>query len=297
MSRRARSSERIGNLDEILYRLTEVLQNAIANPGPPPRVDREKFSPPSFDGTGDVNFFIRQFEDVAVANEWNRGAIRIHLRACLKDAATACGQAETIEGIMTALRARFGMTAREAKAKIAVLRRDNKTTLQEHAEKVEKLVSIAYADFPHQHVTDMKLDLFHTTLGHPYLQRHLLAIQAPTMEAAIHAGNEFLQIKTHADGSSIRQVEEEELEAPNAARAVSTPLDTLLLAVSKLTEEVQALKLEQQAKATLSTERRPVRCFGCNKEGHVRRYCPTKPWSETPSSQRRPAGNGYGPQQ
>ena len=298
MARRARSAERPGNPDEILYRLTEVLQNALTNPLPPLRAERERFKPPSYDGTGDVNFFIRQFEDVATANEWGRGPARIHLRAALKDSAVACGQAETVEGIMAALRARFGMTSREAKAKLAMLRRDHKTSLQEHAETVEKLVSIAYAEFPPQHIENMKLDLFHTTLGHAYLQRHLLAIQAPTLEAAIHAGNEFLQIKTHADGgASIRQVEEDELEVPGSTRAISTPLDTLLLAMSKLTEEVQALKLGQSNRSMPPAERRPVRCFGCNKDGHVRRHCPTKPWPEAPSTQKRQTGNGHGPQQ
>ncbi len=298
MARRARSAERPGNPDEILYRLTEVLQNALTNPLPPMRVEREKFQPPSFDGTGDVNFFIHQFEDVAAANEWGGGPARIHLRAALKDSATACGQAETVEGIMTALRARFGMTSREAKAKLATLRRDSKTTLQEHAERVEKLVGIAYAEFPRQHIDAMKLDMFHTTLGHPYLQRHLLAVQAPTLEAAIHAGNEFLQIKTYTEGgSSIRQVEEEEAEKADSARAISSPLDTLLLAMSKLTEEVQAPKTTQRNQPAPVTERRPVRCFGCNKEGHVRRQCPTKPQRTSAPSQRRQTGNEYGPQQ
>ncbi len=296
MARRARSAERPGSPDDVLYRLTEVLQQALANPRPPVRAEREKFSPPSFDGTGDVNFFIRQFQDVAAANEWGRGPARIHLRAALKDSATACGKAETVEGIMAALQARFGMTSREAKAKLAMLRRDSRTSLQEHAETVEKLVGIAYAEFPQQHVEDMKLDLFHTTLGHPYLQRHLLAVQAPTLEAAIVAGNEFLQIKTHADGgASIRQVEEPVRDTPDSTRAVTTPLDTLLLAVSELTKEVKALKLTKQ---TGPTERRVLKCFGCHRDGHMRRDCPNnKPRPEIPTSQRRPAGNGYGPQQ
>ncbi len=296
MARRARSAGRPENPGEILYRLTEVLQNVISNPLPPPRAEREKFKPPSFDGTGDVNFFIHQFEDVASANEWGMGPARIHLRAALRDSATTCGQAETVEGIIAALRARFGMTSREAKAKLVTLKRDSKTTLQEHAEKVEKLVSIAYAEFPRQHKEEMKLDLFQTTLGHPYLQRHLLAIQAPTLEAAITAGNDYLQIKTYTDGgASIRQVEEDEPETTDSTRVVNTPLDTLISAVSKLTEEIQALKMGPQTRPQ-NLERRPVRCFGCNRNGHVRRDCPSKPWPGTPGQQPQ-SGNGVGPQQ
>ena len=153
--RRARSADPPGHPDDVLHRLADVLQTALANPVRQARVEREKFRPPVFDGTGDVNFFIRQFEDVTTANEWEEGAARIHLRAALTDTATACGQAETLEGIFNALRARFGMTSREAKASLITLRRDSKTSLQEHAEQVEKLVNIAYADFPRQHRDDI----------------------------------------------------------------------------------------------------------------------------------------------
>ena len=291
MARRARSADPPGQPDDAMYRLAEVLQTALNNPIRQARVEREKFRPPSFDGTGDVDFFLRQFQDVATANAWEVGATRIHLRAALTDAATACGQAETVEGIFTALRARFGMTVREAKSMLATLKRDHKTSLQEHAERVEKLVGIAYADFPRQNIADMKLDIFHTTLGHPYLQRHLLAIQAPTLEAAIHAGNEFLQIKTHSAGSLVRQVEEDTPETPDVARTTNMPLDTLLSMVTKLTEEIQTLKMERRHQYSPHMERKAVRCYECNKEGHVRRYCPTK------NNHTQRSGNEGGPQQ
>ena len=143
----------------------------------------------------------------------------------------------------------------------------------------------------------MKLDLFHTTIGHPYLQRHLLAIQAPTLEAAIHAGKEFLQIKTHTDGSSIRQVEEDTPDTPEVARTASTPLDTLMSAIAKLTEEVQTLKVEQSRRPAPQTGRKVVRCYGCNKEGHVKRFCPAKSWSEKSADYMPQTGNEDGPQQ
>ena len=75
-------------------------------------------------------------------------------------------------------------------------------------------------------------------------------------------------------GSSIRQIEEEDLGTPDSAKAISSPLDGLLLAVSKLTEEVQALNAAQYNLLAPASEHSPVRCLGCNQDGHVRRHTP-----------------------
>lgn len=41
----------------------------------------------------------------------------------------------------------------------------------------------------------MALETFSNILGNTYLQRHLLAIETRTIEDAVRAGNEFLQIQ------------------------------------------------------------------------------------------------------
>ncbi len=125
----------------------------------------------------------------------------------------------------------------------------------------------------------MKLHLFQTSLGNPYLQRHLLAIQPRNLEDAIRAGNGFLQIRTFHSNSSIRQVEEGEAEDHRTSK-VEDPMSTLLKAVAKLTEEVNALKVAPRShvQQTPSHQNSGFRCFGCHRDGHVRRNCPTKPW-------------------
>lgn len=281
MARRARSLDRME--EGIMHRLGEVLERAMRQP---PAEARDRFKAPTFDGTTDVGFFIRQFEDVAQANQWEEASARIHLRASLTDAAATCGQAEDTEHIFTALRARFGITRSEAKARLVTLRREQRTSLQEHAAEVNRLVSTAYAELPRHHQQEMKLDTFQTSLGNSNLQRHLLAIQPQTLEAAVQAGNDYLQIQPGQHNPVIRQVEEGE---GNNARKVDDPVQALLKAVARLTEEVHALKTTPPP-----TTRRPPpprqRCYGCDQEGHIRRSCPTKPW---PSRQ---AGNEAGPQ-
>ena len=178
---------------EALNRLTEALERAWR---PAPAERRHEFEAPHYEGKGDVELFVRQFTDVAEANEWPRAAALLHLRKALREGATDCGRAESVEGIFTALRARYGLTPREARAKIASLKRESKTTLQEHSVEVERLVEIAYAEVPGAIRTTMAVDTFASTIGNGYLQRHLLAVPTPTLEAAVRAGNEYLQIQT-----------------------------------------------------------------------------------------------------
>ena len=51
-----------------------------------------------------------------------------------------------IQGVENRLRSRFGMTPKEAIAKLALCKRANKTSLQQHADDVSSLVQRGYAE-------------------------------------------------------------------------------------------------------------------------------------------------------
>ena len=166
-----------------------------------------------------MELFIRQFTDVAEANNWCAMATLLHLRKALEKEANECSRGRDVRDIFTSLRARYGMTAREARAKLAGLRRDHKTTLQEHSAEVEKLVGVAYAAFPGELRRTMSMDTFASTIGNGYLLRHLLAVPAETLEDAVRAGNEYLQIQTakpfsYRNSANIVDDGEEEQEEP-----------------------------------------------------------------------------------
>ena len=281
MARRAESSDRMGEesgMARMIERLTETLERTLANqqPAAPIIQYREVFKAPEYDGTGNVDYFVRQFNEVATANAWTAEARLIHLRAALRDAAKDCGQADTLPGVFASLQARFGISTREAKARLVSLKRDSKTTLQAHAAEVERLVNLAYADLPREPQIRMTMDIFHSSINNGYLQRHLLAVNAATLEEAVRAGNEFLQIKTGtAAGPSIRQVAGEESddvseESNQVNQVTPSTMDVLLQAVKQLTQEVASLKSAQQK--PVEKKGKTAKCFGCGKEGHIRHH-------------------------
>jgi len=309
MARRARSQERMmAGPDPTLDKLAEMLQRMWERPQ---RQDRDSFKAPQFDGTGEVLYFIQQFRDVMDANKWNPTAALLHLRQSLKGSAQECGKANTIEAVFNVLKSRFGMTVREARTKLTSLRKEHRATLQEHALEVERLVNVAYSELAERHRQDMMLDVFQTTLGNAYLQRHLLAVHAVTMEEAVKAGNEYLQVRP-ASGTVVHMVTGEEQEEPKVAAVSRDPMEEMILAIKKLSSEVELLKATsgptsqrmgqpgRRPRGTTSSEssqsRATSNCWGCGKAGHVRKDCPTNPWnkaSEGPISQ----GNVNGPQQ
>lgn len=299
MARRARSAERLGaNLvgEPGLDRLADILERMMAAP----RQARTPFKTPQFDGTGDVEYFINQFHSVAEANEWEQAAIFLHLREALKEGATNCGRAGDADGIFTALRARYGLSPKEARLRLNSLKKDYKTSLQEHATEVQRLTEVAHGELPPRYRETLALETFSGSLGNLYLQRHLLAMNVRDLDAAVQAGNEFLQVQAGRpeSSSSIRLVEEDPDQMVKPVKVNETEMTTLTKALLQLTNQME--RIQSQLNTSGKTGGRPAiekktNCWGCGKEGHVRRNCLTHPLVN--SKQAQPSGNGQGPQQ
>ena len=287
--RRTRGEERTG--EDPVLQISRALERVLEAQEPRP----VQFKAPVFDGKGDIEYFTRQFRDVAEANQWNPGSMLLHLRASLTESAQSCGNADSVEEVFQALQGRFGMSAREARSRLTHLKRSSKTSLSEHATEVSRLTRIAYQDLPADHRQSMCLEIFQTTLGNAYLQRHLLAVGCHTLEEAIRAGNEFLQITPQGfPGAQVRMADEG-TEEPTKNEVL---MEKLVKMMASLTHEVVALKESKvQPRATqernLRVPRERVQCWGCGKMGHSRRDCKTHPWDHKAAVS---SGNGQGPQ-
>ena len=254
-----------------------------------------QFKAPQYNGQGDVEYFISRFEEISDANGWGDAAALLHLREALKDNAEGCGRAPSVLAVYAALRARFGLSPREARARLSTLRKEYKTSLQEHAAEVERLITIAYGELPVEYQAGMKLETFCSTLGYMPLQRHLLAVPTNTLEDAVRAGNEFLQIKPGGEkgSTSVRQVGDEEEE--EVLSNTDKVLAGLVQAMQQLAEKVGALQEQPRRVNRKETPGNQRLCWECGKEGHLRRNCPNQKSGSLPVT---PAqGNGQGPQQ
>ena len=97
-------------------RLIEAIEALVERQGREPGPAMPAFKAPQFDGEGDVEYYIQQFTDVATANQWTEPAQLLYVRESLKEGARDCGKAPTVAGVFANLRARYGLTPREARA-------------------------------------------------------------------------------------------------------------------------------------------------------------------------------------
>ena len=276
---RARSADRADPQEAMFGQLLDVLRDM--------RIERregrrEQFKPPQFNGEGDVELFIQQFVEVAAANEWNDMSALLHLRESLQEGAKEYGRPATVEAVFAALRSRYGLSQKEARHKLNQLKKDARHTLHDHAIAVEKLIRKAFEELPEATQRNMMLDSFCSTLGDTALQRHLLAVQPANLAEAIQHGQEFLEIKPQrasSDSSKVRALEEGEAEVEEGI------LSKLMNAIQTLSSKVE--NLQKKAATTPKT----AKCWGCQKEGHIRSKCPTHPWTKEQQ-----AGNEGSPQ-
>ena len=197
-------------------------------------------------------------------------------------------------GVFANLRARYGLTSIEARVRLAALQKDARTALQEHASEVERLVEVAYQGMDADQRREMALETFASTLNNPSLQRHLLAVATPTLEAAVRAGSEYMQIRPSQNTSAIRVVDEEIGETDRVNPVTSeTLMGNMMGVLQGLMSQLERLTtLSESNRPQKEADKTPKKCWGSHKEGHLRKDCPTHPWETE-----KPRGNEVGPQQ
>jgi len=73
---------------------------------------------PVFTGLGDVEQFIREFNEVAAITQWPPRIALIQLRMALTEQAKPYGLGTSANGIFAALQARFSISAVDARARL-----------------------------------------------------------------------------------------------------------------------------------------------------------------------------------
>lgn len=296
MPRGATSSRRSASPPSVVEEMTNML-SAIR--------PRDQYKAPKYKGDGDVELYIRQFMEVSDANRWQGRQAVIHLRSSLEGPALDCGRGDEIGEIFAALRARYGLTARQAKDKLAGLHKGPKQTMHGHATDVGRLVEIAFNGLPPRDRNEMALDYFTRSLDNKALQRHMLAVTPVTMMDAVKAAEEFIQIGG-ADGGNrptAMTVETVELDKPTSAieaslASIGKVLEAQSIMMDKLVSCINRMeKPVSEGGGERFQRRRPLACYNCQGP-HLKRNCPHPIAAQTnPVRHVTGSGNEAGPNQ
>jgi len=251
-------------------------------------MDRYHLWAPIFSGEEDVEQFITEFSDVAAICRWPNRVTLIQLRLCLTGPAKPYGIGQDVDDIFEALRARFGLTVRDAHVQLQGLRRNPKTNLREHATVVERLAQVAYGDLPADSQQSLALDAFLQSINNLGLKQHLLVAEVETMERALRLGNAYFQAdSTCRPGTTIQQIgADDDVSTSPAKTAVHVatataeePINLTTSLVRELLAEIRQLRQQSTVErprgspTDVDERRRPV-CWGCGSGGHFIRRCP-----------------------
>jgi len=252
-----------------------------------PPGDMYRLQPPIFGGDCDVEQFIREFEDVSTIAQWPAPVRLLQLRSCLTGSAKSYAIGEDVGQIYQALRARFGLTARDARTKLQNMRRDRRTSLQDHANAIERLALIVFSRTALEERRELIYEAFFSTFNDSGLQKHYLAAKITTIEEALEMGRSYYQVDNHhrADftASQVKEAAKDDTTvAAVADPAPTSPQITMLLDMVKgLQLEVVRLQQQQTGSQRADIRTRPNRlnqltCWGCGAIGNVQRQCPHK---------------------
>ena len=270
---------------EALLALTQALKLTGAGP-------RTEIRPPSFNGEGDLSLFLKQFDDVADANQWTLVQRTLHLRSQLTGDAQGCGHGDSYIEIVEDLHARFGVTKRQARDRLAALKMRANQSIHSQAAEVSRLVTVAFPTLADADRRAMALEYFTRAWESKTVQRHLLAVAPTTLKGAVQAMEEYLAVSGSEQTMRAMPVEQTEAELPAQPSALEVSLKAMAEAVIQQTVLLQQV-LERIGQRSNKQQKGCFKCGG----PHMQRDCPQGNKQPSTEAKITAAGNGEGPAQ
>lgn len=261
--------------------LTELLTTVLGR-----TTQRDRFSAPKYDGTGDVELFITQFDDVAEANRWSERDCLLHLRLSLEKDAKACSRGETVDDVYSNLRTRFGLTVRQARDRLAGLKREPNQSLHALGVEIQRLVELGYPRMGADDQMTLAVEAFKRAVDHRALNRHLLALDCRTIDDIVKASEEYFQVSGQVArprqtiASLGRETEvprsgtSDFTAEPGTSNALLERLVGALEQNSKVMAEFVACNQYRRSNPAPPKKKSNLGCHECGSTDHWKRSCP-----------------------
>ncbi|KAJ8911002.1 hypothetical protein NQ315_011267 [Exocentrus adspersus] len=237
-----------------------------------------KVKVPTYDGKVSWNTYLRQFE--AVVRNWREEDKATSLIAALRGEALevlrTIPEASLNYAVLTsALERRYGDAHLQHvyQAQLRSRRQRFEETLQQYEADISRMVNLAYPTAPAEVIEQLSVSSFIEGLRDPEIGQLVRLSRHKTISEALAQALEIEAAKQASRGTSkIRQVKTYQYQ--DRERKVQRPSKNL---VDSIKDVLEKFTDGQNSEDSTTNKRRPIRCWTCGVEGHVRSRCPQPP--------------------
>ena len=264
--------------------------------------NRLDVKPEKFAGTSSFHSFIAKFENCCEINGWDEREKLLMLKNSLTGNAVSIlwefgsEKQQSYSELVERLKVRYGFEGQSEsfRRKLRARRQHHGETLCSLEQEIRKLISLAYPGETSNIIELIARDAFIEALSDRDLALQILAKEPKTLEMAyqvairlkscqdlIYSAKRHESLTSESD-EKICRVEKE--AGDREQKQTSDQRKEMVQAIQDVTERVSQFgadleKLKCLSTCTINTSRpykKTVRCFHCNKEGHMRFQCPDK---------------------
>ncbi|KAJ8912403.1 hypothetical protein NQ315_013469 [Exocentrus adspersus] len=237
-----------------------------------------KVKVPTYDGKVSWNTYLRQFE--AVVRNWREEDKATSLIAALRGEAlevlrTIPEVSLNYAVLTSALERRYGDAHLQHvyQAQLRSRRQRFEETLQQYEADISRMVNLAYPTAPAEVIEQLSVSSFIEGLRDPEIGQLVRLSRHKTISEALAQALEIEAAKQASRGTSkIRQVKTYQYQ--DRERKVQRPSKNL---VDSIKDVLEKFTDGQNSEDSTTNKRRPIRCWTCGVEGHVRSRCPQPP--------------------
>ncbi|KAJ8911333.1 hypothetical protein NQ315_003987 [Exocentrus adspersus] len=237
-----------------------------------------KVKVPTYDGKVSWNTYLRQFE--AVVRNWREEDKATSLIAALRGEAlevlrTIPEASPNYAMLTSALERRYGDAHLQHvyQAQLRSRRQRFEETLQQYEADISRMVNLAYPTAPAEVIEQLSVSSFIEGLRDPEIGQFVRLARHKTTSEALAQALEIEAAKQASRGTSkIRQVKTYQYQdrERKMQRSSKNLVDSIKDVLEKFTDG-------QNSEDSTTNKRRPIRCWTCGVEGHVRSRCPQPP--------------------
>jgi hypothetical protein len=158
---------------------------------------------PLYDGKTDVEDFIALFQHLADLYNWANNLRLAKLKTSLTGKAAECAAPNVEAEIFAALRARFGITAAEAKRSLLAMKPGHTDRLRDLADRIQKLTTLAYPEVNANVRATLALDQFKRCVSAD-LSVFMVSRPPATLDQAVQICSEYTSAASTTKGRKMQ---------------------------------------------------------------------------------------------